>query len=244
MPKTSAAQITTFVKNNIQAFHDRRLKSLEELSLDTVLKKKNPYLFKAKNILLAEEFVGTVTDAFLSSQEEAIFGSFLERLAIFVCEKTYRGKKSPAEGIDLEFEKGRAIYLITVKSGPNWGNSQQIRRMEDNFKQAKRILRTSSSKSRNIIAVNGCCYGKERNPDKGDYFKYCGQEFWTLISGNKNLYTEIIEPLAYKAKEKNENFSIEYAKVINKFTAEFMRKFCTNGKINWHRVVQFNSGKT
>ena len=28
----------------------------------------------------------------------------------------------------------------------------------------------------------------DRNPDKGEYFKYCGQEFWNFISGEKNLY--------------------------------------------------------
>jgi hypothetical protein len=243
MPKVTRSQIVAFVRKNIQKFHDKRLKSLERLKLNTVLKKKNPYLFKAKNILFAEEFVKTITDAFLSSQEEAIFGSFLEELAIFVCEKSYRGKKSSAEGIDLEFERNGVTYLVAVKSGPNWGNSQQVRRMQDNFKQAKRILRTTSSHSRNIVAVNGCCYGREPNADKGDYFKYCGQEFWALISGNKNFYTEIIEPLGYKAKEKNEAFMGAYAAVINKFTREFMKAFCVGGKIDWNRVVSFNSGR-
>ena len=242
MPKISRSQSVAFIEENIQQFHDKRLKSLEGLKLNTVLKKKNPYLFKAKNILFAEEFVKTITDAFLSSQEEAIFGSFLEELAIFVCEKTYRGKKSSAEGIDLEFTTRGITYLVAIKSGPNWGNSQQIRRMHDNFKQAKRILRTTSSRSKNIVAVNGCCYGKESNPDKGDYFKYCGQEFWALISGNKKFYTEIIEPLGYKAKEKNEGFMNAYAMVINKFTKEFTKAFCINGKINWERIVCFNSG--
>ncbi len=243
MPKISRTQIVAFVEKNIQKFHDKRLKSLEGLKLNTVLKKKNPYLFKAKNILFAEEFVKTITDAFLSSQEEAIFGTFLEELAIFVCEKSYKGKKSSAEGIDLEFEKNGVTYLVAIKSGPNWGNSQQIRRMQDNFKQAKRILRTTSSRSKNIAAVNGCCYGKESNPDKGDYFKYCGQEFWTLISGSENFYTEIIEPLGYKAKEKNDNFMDAYAIVINKFTKEFIKTFCVDGKIDWKRVVRFNSGR-
>lgn len=244
MSKISRSQIVAFVEKNIQQFHDKRLKSLEGLKLNTVLKKKNPYLFKAKNILFAEEFVKTITDAFLSSQEEAIFGTFLEELAIFICGESCGGKKSSTEGIDLEFGKNGVTYLIAIKSGPNWGNSQQIRRMQDNFKQAKRILRTTTSRSKNIVAVNGCCYGKEPNPDKGDYFKYCGQAFWSLISGNKNFYMEIIEPLGYKAKEKNEGFTDAYATVINKFTKEFTKTFCINGKINWKRVVRFNSGAT
>lgn len=243
MPAISRKQLTTFVERNIQKFHNKRLQSLKKLKLNTVLRKKNPYLFKAKNILMAEDFVKNITDAFLSSQEEAIFGGFLEELAIFVCEKAYGGRKSSAEGIDLEFKKDGVTYLVAVKSGPNWGNSQQIRRMQDNFNQAKRILRSSGSRSRNIMAINGCCYGREPNPDKGDYFKYCGQEFWAVISGDKNLYTNLIEPLGYKAKEKNEDFLTSYAAVINKFTKQFMDSFCSRGKIDWKRVVQFNSGK-
>jgi len=88
------------------------------------------------------------------------------------------------------------------------------------------------------------CYGKDSNPDKGDYLKLCGQIFWEFISGDENLYTDIIEPLGHKAKERNEKFSAEYAKVINKFTREFAVDYCyTTGSILWAKLVKFNSGK-
>lgn len=113
--------------------------------------------------------------------------------------------------------------------------------MISDFETAKKTLRTSNSKL-NIIAVNGCCYGRDNKPDKGDYFKYCGQCFWEFISGNENLYTEIIEPLGYKAKEKNDNFLKLYSQMINKFTKEFAYEFCKdNGEIDWEKLVRFNS---
>ncbi len=186
----------------------------------------------------------TILDAFLSSQEESLFGSFLEELAVFVCNYVYNGNKSSSEGIDLEFEKDNTKYIVSIKSGPNWGNSSQIKRMIDNFKKAKRILGTNTSASSNVIAVNGCCYGKDSTPDKGNYLKLCGQRFWAFVSGNDNLYTEIIEPLGHKAKEKNEQFVEEYSKVINRFSFEFMEMFCdASGAILWEKVIQFNSGK-
>lgn len=111
------------------------------------------------------------------------------------------------------------------------------------FKTAKRTLRTSNSQL-NITAVNGCCYGKNNNPDKGDYFKYCGQQFWEFVSGDENLYTKIIEPLGHQAKEKNDEFILSYSKMINVFTKEFADNFCMNdGSINWERLVKFNSSK-
>lgn len=188
--------------------------------------------------------IKTLLDAHLSSQEEGIFGGFLEELAVFICGKVYGGRKSSSEGIDLEFSKDGAPHIVSIKSGPNWGNSRQIARMKDDFKRVKRILGTNTS-SQKVVAVNGCCYGKDNNPDKGDYLKLCGQRFWEFISDNENLYTDIIEPLGHKAKEKNDQFAEEYAKVINKFTREFVSEYCDNdGSILWGKLVQFNSGKS
>ncbi len=200
-------------------------------------------MFKAKNQNTAHDLVKTILDTHLSSQEEGIFGGFLEELAIFICERVYGGKKSSAEGIDLEFENRGTLYLVSIKSGPNWGNSRQIARMKDDFKRAIRIRRTNARDIR-IIAVNGCCYGKDENSDKGDYLKLCGQRFWEFISGDEDLYISIIEPLGHNAKKKNDEFLVEYAKVINKFTLEFSKEYCTpDGAIMWEKFVKFNSGK-
>lgn len=234
--------VVNFVEANIGEFHERRAGSLRGLKLSKVLKRKNPYLFKAKNINDAHDLVKLILDAHLSSQEETIFGEFLEKLAIFVCTKVFGGRKSSAEGIDLEFTREDVLFIVSVKSGPNWGNSSQIKRMVDNFKQAKRILRTGNNKA-NIQAVNGCCYGKENQSDKGDYLKFCGQEFWEFISGNERLFVDIVEPLGYRAKERNEEFYAEYSRILNLFTQEFMDGFCVNGIIDWDRLVRFNSGK-
>ena len=209
-----------------------------------ILTRKNPYLFRAKNQNTAHDLVKTILDAHLSSQEEGIFGGFLEELAIFICGKAYRGRKSSSEGIDLEFSKDKVTYIVSIKSGPNWGNSRQIARMKDDFKRAKRILGTNRSGAK-VVAVNGCCYGKDEKPDKGDYLKLCGQRFWEFVSGDEDLYTEIIEPLGYKAKEKNDEFAEEYAKVVNKFTREFSGEYCDEkGSILWEKLVKFNSGKS
>ena len=115
--------------------------------------------------------------------------------------------------------------------------------MRDDFNKAKRTLRTSNAQIR-VIAVNGCCYGKDNQPDKGDYYKFCGQRFWEFISGSENLYTDIIEPLGHKAKEKNDIFLTEYARVLNKFTRQFLVEFCdADGNILWEKLVAFNSAK-
>jgi hypothetical protein len=234
--------IYEYVEQNIGVFHSKRIESLNALKLNKVLKRKNPYLFKAKNVLTAQEIVKGIVDAHISSNEETIFGDWLEGLAIFINKITYGGWKSGITGIDLEFDKDGKRYIVDIKSGPNWGNSNQIAKMRDNFRKAIRTLRTSNSNI-TVVAVNGCCYGRENNPDKGDYFKYCGQEFWYFISGNEDVYVRLIKPLGYKAKEKNDEFIMAYSKMLNKFTAEFISRFCkSNGDIDWNELVRFNSG--
>lgn len=242
MPSLDLKDVLQYVENNIGNFHEKRIQSLDKLRLTSVLKRKNLYLYKAKCTLTAEQIIRGIVDAHISSNEETLFGDWLEGLAIFINGKVYGGYKSGITGIDLEFDKDGNRYIVNIKSGPNWGNSSQVKKMEDDFKTAQRTLRTTNSKL-SIVAVNGCCYGKDNKPDKGNYFKYCGQRFWEFISGDKNLYKEIIEPLGHNAKVKNDDFSQSYSQMINKFTREFSIDFCKeSGEIDWEKLVQFNSG--
>lgn len=242
MKKVSVEEITKYIESHIPSFHERRIEKLSSLKLRSVLKRKNPYLFKAKNVTSAGELVKGILDAHLSSQEETVFGGFLEELAVFICERAFAGRKSAAEGIDLEFERDSIYYIVSIKSGPNWGNASQIKKMVQNFKQAKRVLGTNAAK-RNIVAVNGCCYGTESTEEKGDYLKKCGQAFWGFISGDAELYKTIIEPLGHRARERNDEFQAAYGKVNNRFAKEFIDQFCkVDGAIDWEKLIRFNSG--
>jgi len=205
-----------------------------------VLKRKNPYLFKAKAIISAPDLVKQLLLAHLSSQEETLFGAFLKGLAIHICEHARGGKKLMVEGMDLEFSRDGKRYIVSIKSGPNWGNASQIKRMVQHFDQARRI----AGPKEHVVAVNGCCYGKNRSPiQTGNYIKLCGQNFWYLISGEPLLYQEIIEPLGFEAHRRNDGFDIEFARLHTKFTAEFTQDFCgADGAIDWQKILQLNSG--
>ncbi len=185
----------------------------------------------------------SLLDAFLSSSEEKLFGDFLEDLAIFVARKTCSGHKSSAPGIDLEFEDEGIHYIVSVKSGPNWGNSSQHKQLETDLKKAATRMKQSKH-GVNVQPVLGICYGKTRTNFYRDVaLKVVGQNFWYLISKNKNLYTDIIEPIGFRAKEHNDSFEQEKTKVVNRFTREFVEQFCdTDGAIDWVRLVEFNSG--
>jgi hypothetical protein len=230
----------------ITPFYTKRLADLQALSLNAVLRRKNPYLFKAKNIELAGDLVKGIVDAFLSSQEETVFGNLLEGFAIFISARLHGGFKSERKSLDLEFRRGDKYHIVGIKSGPNWGNSDQINRMKDNFKAA-RIDLLRQGVTDEIVAVNGCIYGKDRNPLKRDgdpekiYFKYCGQDFWEFISGDPDLYREMIVPIDEEARQKDEVFKAAYNTKVNEMTEAFMQNFMTAHQIDWVKLVDFVS---
>jgi Type II restriction endonuclease EcoO109I len=232
----------------VTPFYEHRLNGLKQLKLHGVLRRKNPYLFKAKNIELAGDLVKSVVDAFLSSQEESIFGNLLEGFAIHVSRTLYGGFKSELKSVDLEFERGGVYHVVGIKSGTNWGNSDQVNRMRDNFKAAKQLLRGRGHAE--VVAVNGCIYGKDRNPLKRhadpdrEYYKYAGQAFWHFVSGDDDLYREIITPIDEEARQKDETFKRAYAAKIDEMTQDFTGGFMTpENQIDWVRLVDYVSGR-
>lgn len=248
--------VQDYVEENIGSFHEKRLDTVKKKRLNDVLSRKNPYLFKAK-AQDATQLIRSILDAFLSSQEETIFGDFLEGVAVFVATHIYDGFKPTVEeltGIDLVFEKDGRVFVVDIKSGPNWGNSSQKQKMYRNFSEAVARLQPQYP-TQTIMPINGCTYGKDSRPRKvgkikeaGNvveevpYWKLCGQDFWFFISENRQLYLEVIQPLGYQAEQRNKNFHKEYGNFITKMTREFLIEYSDEeGGIAWEKLTQFVS---
>jgi site-specific DNA-methyltransferase (cytosine-N4-specific) len=189
-------------------------------------------------------------NAFLSSQEETIFGDLLENLAININHSVFKGKKAEEnkfKSVDLIFERDKKIYIVGIKSGPNWGNADQVSTMRKNLKEAKRILREEGN-TLEMIGVNGCVYGKDNVPLKKhkidselDYIKLCGQNFWELVSGDKDLYKNLIKPLDLEVKKRDDLFKETYVKKINEMTKDLIDLFYTKNQLDWDKIVDYVS---
>lgn len=234
--------IRDYVGENIDSFHARRIEGLRKLKLTNVLKNKNPYLFRAKNLNLAADLMTAVLDARLSSSEEGSFGGFLEHLAIRVAEITGGGYKSASEGIDIELVRKKVRYLVAVKSGRNWGNSGQHATLRRNFKRAVKVIRQGDKKGQ-LQPTLGICYGSFKTTDNGEFLHIGGQSFWHLVSGDRNFYIDLIDPLGHKAEGHDIAFKKEKDNTYNRLTKEFMDTYCKKGgAFDWPRLVKFVSG--
>lgn len=231
-----------FVNRNISRFHQDRVRLLEKMDLLTLLRKKNPYLFRAKNITAPSELINDLLNAVLSSTEEKLFGEFLEDIAIFVASQTCGAHKSTAPGIDFEFTHKGTYYIVSVKSGTNWGNSSQQAAQEQYFKDAVKRLKQSRL-SRNIQPVLGCCYGRSKTTFVRGYMKVVGQNFWYFISEDPHLYQRIVEPLGEEARQYNDAFLDSRQVIVAQFTSELKETYClTTGEIDWAKLIELNSG--
>jgi hypothetical protein len=230
-------QVERFVENKISEFHEKRATNVASLKLKDVLRAKNPYLFRAKNIQSASEMVSALLEARLSSAEEGMFGGFMEALAIFVSEEKCNGRKSGTTGIDIDLVRDNVRYLIAVKSGKAWGNSTQHKKLRDNFQTAVKVLRQNKGVG-HIQPTLGICYGNFKTTNNGAFLHIGGQSFWELISGEPDLYMDIIEPIGYRAKEFNDEFYLKRANALNRMEREFLDLFCKeDGSIDWPKIV-------
>ena len=252
MKNLNYEKLNTFIASDvIKPFYEIRLTRLADANLSYISKRKNPYLFKAKNIETAGDLAKSLLDAFLSSQEETIFGALMENLVIHVCRQMFNGQKAEEgryKSVDLIFDRDGKTYIVGIKSGPNWGNSDQVNAMKRNLRIAKKILRVELNKN-SIVSVNGCMYGRDNKPHKVNknpelsYHKICGQAFWELISGDDQLYKKIIQPLDKEAKKRDEVFKGLYIKKINEMTKDVVELFYTKDNLDWDKIIDYVSMK-
>jgi hypothetical protein len=234
--------LAKYVDESLFHFHQKRLAFLQSIQLNKLFN-KNPFLIHAKRHNNASDLIVVQLETFLSIYEEELFGDFLKELALKIAEMTCGGYKSAARGVDLEFIHNNTHYIVSIRSGTNWIDSSQQRRLAQDLNNAVNRVKQSRT-ARKVESVLGMCYGKVRTTyHREGYLKVAGQNFWYLISEDENLYTDIVEPIGYRAREHNENFAEQRDQIINRFTRDFTIRFCDeNGAINWQALVEFNSG--
>jgi len=110
-------QLREYVNTEIVGFHRHKIQALERLTLKRLIS-KNPYLFRAKNIRIAEELISGLLGAFLSSSEEKLFGDFLEDLAVFVAGKTCGGQSPRPQALIWSSSTGAVTMSFRSSQAP------------------------------------------------------------------------------------------------------------------------------
>lgn len=231
--------ITQAIAESLDNFYTSLINGLNKLNIEKIMKRKNPYLFRAKAMNDASEIVEALITAFVSSSEETIFGNvFFEPIAI----AAGNGHKSLAEGVDMEIHTDDTIYAIAVKSGTSVFNADSKKKQEQNFMAARKLAQQVKKR---FVAIIGYGYGRKKTSNRGltkIYVELAGQDFWEELTGDESFYKELIALMGELPEKYNDDFKASYEKAKNRLVKEFTVEFCQDdGSIDWEKLVEFNS---
>lgn len=222
-------------------FYCRRLSRIGTLKLKDTLKSKNPYLYKAVGVQKASEIVEEILRAYVTSSDEGIFGNvFFEPLAKYVS----GGVVSPSEGVDVAVESDIKYTAIAVKSGPKIFNAQSRGKQVTDFKALENRLRKLQ---KHFDPLVGYCYGKKKQRDTNSsaFRELAGKMFWWEITGEEEFYLRILDLMRNKPQDHLMEYQEAFGAAVNRFTQEFVTEFCLeDGRIDWQKLLEFNSGAT
>lgn len=120
----------------LDRYYTSLIEKVDGLNIKKIMRRKNPYLFRAKAVNGAAQIVDTILAAFVSSSEETVFGNeFFEPIAI----AAVQGQKALAKGVDIMVERDDTIYAIAVKSGTSIFNADSRDKQEQNFMAAGKL---------------------------------------------------------------------------------------------------------
>ena len=234
--------VVSAIATALETFYGTLIEKIDKLDIVKVMKRKNPYLYRAKAMENASEIVESVLSAFVSSSEETIFGNcFFEPIAIAAS----GGNKALAEGIDIMIQDNDAntIYAVAVKSGPSVFNADSKKRQEQNFMAASKLAQQAKARYEAYI---GYCYGKKKESGRGKpkmYQELAGKRFWEELTGDENFYIKIIGFMGTLPEQYVASYKESYNKAFNRLVREFSNDFCKeDGSIDWEKLVEFNSG--
>lgn len=228
------------VNAQLERLHTKLINTLKSLNLSDLIRHKNLFYLITKDTGNAFDIVKSLVDDYLFSQQEIFINEFLKQMVIAIATQVYNTRESTCEGIDIELTKDEIEYFITIGTDPNPVSNIVINKVIESFANAKRSKSMDTSGAP-IKIVYGCFYGIDNQIDKDDYLTFCGQRFWEFISGDPDFYLEIIEPIRNLSAMKNDEYYVEYSRLLNIFTAEFLCDFCQDGVIDWPKIVKINS---
>ncbi|WP_373736270.1 PmeII family type II restriction endonuclease [Bacteroides heparinolyticus] len=235
-------EVVQAIATALETFYGTLIEKIDGLNIQKVMKRKNPYLYRAKAMESASEIVESVLTAFVSSSEETIFGNcFFEPIAIAAS----GGNKALAEGIDIMIQDNEAnvISAIAVKSGTSVFNADSKKRQEQNFMAAAKLAQQAKARYEAYI---GYCYGKKKESGRGKpkmYQELAGKQFWQAITGDEEFYKKIITYMGTMPEQYVSEYNESYSKAANRLVREFSNSFCKeDGSIDWEQLVEFNSG--
>ncbi len=204
------ANAKEYFRTKIEPAHEAKTKECGKLSAFNV----NPFLSKylaqfafgdsspesvAKALILPRVFGTSIT---------TIFGTRMQQF----CNDVLSSYASTAQGMDIEYidASDQRRKYCQVKAGPNTINKDDVDSILNHFKSLRNLSVTNGQRIPQEDCILGVLYGDydSLNPfykeiESEGYPVLSGKEFWQHLSGDENLYDDLIDALGDVAGEMN-----------------------------------------
>ena len=170
-----------------EAFLTPLSRTLAERPFRDIIKRKNPYLYRASGIRTVPELVDRALSDFVSSSAEGLFGTFLEHLAIALPGNV----KAPGLRVDIVRQVGRVSRLYTLKSGPAGFNSSSFADHRRKLHEARRLVQQGPIRAQLYI---GFVYGRKKTTVRPDdeITILSSPHLWSHLSGDDDFYRKLL----------------------------------------------------
>ncbi len=217
----------------------RRTSALRRLTLERLLM-ADSCPGTGQTVKNATEYIVRLVDKSVAAVERRLLDNYLRDLAVFVAVRNRGGKQPETSGADVGFEHEDKYYVVSVVPSRRWIHIHPLPGLLAELKQAAACVRNAQAYPP-VQPLLGYCYGKGRSRVADGCLVVHGQSFWYLVSSVKDFYMCVAE-MCERALSGDDLFEAERANAINRFTREFVERFCDpSGAIDWKRLVEFNS---
>lgn len=157
--------------------------------IEDIIRCSNIFKIVSEGLNDPRDVVRCMVKQHVLKSKETIFGAVPENIMLWLAARRYDAIKSSRPCVDFEYTLTRVFHVVSVKSSPNWGNSDQINRMLSEFRH---IVASKSTTHDDVVCINLCAYGTDNSPEKifNDGFKYyklCGVKAWQFLTDDERF---------------------------------------------------------
>lgn len=183
-------------------------------------------------------------EAFTHASFETSFGEqVFEPIALRIANASGFSVSKPEKGtgIDLEGKIQDNYSILSLKSGPAWGNQDQRIKQAENLTKRKKELVLGGEKR--VIAISGVCYAygegtlKPVVKDGYDYLIMEGKPLWKYLSADADMYCRLLGVFKkLGATRKSPEQSESFKKKRDELWHEFQDNHTKDGEIVWESL--------
>jgi hypothetical protein len=242
MLKLSIQDVRAFIDERMKSINAQRVHMLETVTLKQIFSGINPYWFRIEKVDNAHDLIERWLDHYLFPREMSLLDDLLVNLGAFAAMRVQSAEPSDFSGVDLEFAKGKQLYLMSIFTSNLPINQGYIHQRTERIRRAQNVLRLQNTK-KNVIAIHGFCYGKAVPVQSKDFLDLRGQVFWKFVSGEDHFYIDIDNLISSTYRSTRIAFKDTYVKVVVRLWQDFLDEYISDYNIDWEKLLRSFSGK-